>query len=81
MITLKDLSAAKKFVKKMNAKDYYYYSREQNAVAYDLCTQSKTQRSDNMEAIVMELFGPLGIFGQVVSVQEALFLYGGGGAV
>ena len=44
----------------MNAKDYYYYSREQNAVAYDLCTQSKTQRSDNMEAIVMELFGRAG---------------------
>lgn len=60
MITLRDLSAAKKFVKKMNAKDYYYYSREQSDVAYDLCTQSKTERSDNVEALVMKLFGRAG---------------------
>lgn len=56
MITLKDLSAAKKFVKKMNAKDYDYYSSKQNAVSYDLCTMSKTERSDNVEALVMKLF-------------------------
>lgn len=56
MLTLKDLSAAKKFVKKMNAMDYNYYSPKQNAVSYDLCTQSKTERSDNVEALVMQLF-------------------------
>ena len=60
MLTLKDLSAAKKFVKKMYAKDYDYYSPKQSAVSYDLCTQSKTQRSDNIEALVMELFGRAG---------------------
>jgi hypothetical protein len=60
MITLKDLSAAKKFVKKMNAMDYDYYSPKQNPVSYDLCTQSKTERSDNIEALVMELFGRAG---------------------
>lgn len=60
MITLKDLSAAKKFVKKMNALDYDYYSRKQSDVAYDLCTQSKTERSDNVEALVMELFSRAG---------------------
>lgn len=60
MITLKDLSVAKKFVKKMYAKDYDYYSPKQSAVSYDLCTQSKTQRSDNIEALVMELFGRAG---------------------
>lgn len=60
MITLKDLSAAKKFVKKMNALDYDYYSREQNSVSYDLCTQSKTERSDNLEALVMQLFASAG---------------------
>ena len=56
MITLKDLSAAKKFVKKMNALDYDYYSRKQSDVSYDLCTMSKTERSDNVEALVMKLF-------------------------
>ena len=56
MLTLKDLSAAKKFVKKMNALDYNYYSPKQNPVSYDLCTQSKTERSDNVEALVMKLF-------------------------
>lgn len=56
MITLKDLYAAKKFVKKMNAMDYKYYSPKQNAVSYDLCTMSKTERSDSVEALVMKLF-------------------------
>lgn len=56
MITLKDLSAAKKFVKKMNSMDYDYYSPKQNRISYDLCTMSKTERSDNVEALVMKLF-------------------------
>jgi hypothetical protein len=60
MITLKDLSEAKKFVKKMNALDYDYYSRKQSDVAYDLCTQSKTERSDNVEILVMTLFDRAG---------------------
>ena len=56
MVTLKELSAAKKFVKKMNAMDYKHYSPKRNAAAYDLCTMSKTERSDNVEALVMQLF-------------------------
>jgi hypothetical protein len=60
MLTLKDLHKAKKLVKEMYAKDYDYYSPEQNDVSYDLCTQSKTERSDNTEALVMTLFGYAG---------------------
>lgn len=56
MITLKELSAARKFVKKMNAMDYKHYSPKQNRIAYDLCAMSKTERSDNVEALVMGLF-------------------------
>jgi hypothetical protein len=60
MLTLKDLNEAKKFVKKKNAMDYPYYSPEYSEVSYDLCTQSKTERSDNIEALVMKLFDRAG---------------------
>lgn len=56
MLTLKDLSTAKKFLKKMYAKDYPYYSPEKNDLCYDLCTMSNTQRSDSVEVMVMKLF-------------------------
>ena len=56
MLTLKDLSAAKKFLKKMYAKDYPYYSPEQDGLSYSLCTMSNTQRSDSVEVMVMKLF-------------------------
>ena len=56
VLTLKDLSAAKKFLKKMYAKDYPYYSPERNSLSYDLCTMSNTERSDSVEVMVMKLF-------------------------
>ena len=56
MLTLKNLRIAKKFLKKMYAKDYPYYSPEQNDLAYDLCTMSNTERSDSVEVMVMQLF-------------------------
>jgi hypothetical protein len=56
VLTLKDLSAAKKFLKKMYAKDYPYYSPEQNDLSYDLCTMSNTERSDSIEVMIMKLF-------------------------
>jgi hypothetical protein len=56
MLTLKNLSAAKKFLKKMYAKDYPYYSPEQNDLSYELCTMSNTERSDSVEVMVMDMF-------------------------
>ena len=56
MLTLNDLSVAKKFLKKMYAKDYPYYSPEQNDLSYDLCTMSNTERSDSIEVMIMKLF-------------------------
>lgn len=55
-LTLKNLRTAEKFVKKMYAKDYPYYSPELDDLAYGLCTMSNTQRSDNVEVMVMQLF-------------------------
>lgn len=56
MLTLKDLSNAKKFLKKMYAKDYDYYSPKQDSLSYKLCTMSNTERSDSIEVMVMKLF-------------------------
>jgi hypothetical protein len=54
MLTLKDLSAAKKFLKKMYALDYY--SPKQDVLSYELCTMSNTERSDTVEVMVMRMF-------------------------
>jgi hypothetical protein len=56
MLTLKDLSAAKKFLKKMYAQGYDYYSSKKNVLSYELCTMSNTERSDSIEVMVMRLF-------------------------
>jgi hypothetical protein len=56
MLTLKDLDAAKKFLKKMYAKDYDYYSPEQDDLSHELCTMSNTERSDAVEVMVMSMF-------------------------
>jgi len=56
MVTLKELSDAKKFLRKMYAKDYPHYSPEQSEVSYELCTMSKTERSDSVEVMVMDMF-------------------------
>lgn len=56
MLTLKDLSAAKKFLKKMYAKDYDYYSPKQDVLTYELSTMSNTERSDSVEVMIMRLF-------------------------
>jgi len=56
MLTLKDLSAAKKFLKKMYAKDYEYYSPKQDVLSYELSTMSNTERSDSVEVMIMRLF-------------------------
>ena len=56
MLTLKDLSDAKKLLKKVYAKGYDYYSPDQNSLSYELCTMSNTERSDAVEVMVMSLF-------------------------
>lgn len=56
MLTLKDLAAAKKYLKKMYAKDYPYYSPEEDGLSYDLCTMSNTERSDSVEVMIMDMF-------------------------
>lgn len=54
MLTLKDLSEAKKFLKKMYALDYY--SPKQDVLSYELCTMSNTERSDSIEVMIMRMF-------------------------
>ena len=56
MLTLKNLTSAKKYLRKMYAKDYPYYSPEQDELSYELCTVSNTERSDSVEVMVMEMF-------------------------
>lgn len=54
MLTLKDLSSAKKFLKKNYAVEYY--SPKQNKLSYELCAMNSVERSDTIEAMVLRLF-------------------------
>ena len=54
MVTLRDLYAAKKFLKKMYALDYY--SPKQSKLSYELCTMSNSERGDASEVLVMRMF-------------------------
>jgi hypothetical protein len=54
VLTLKDLSAAKKFLKKSYAVEHY--SRKQNRLSYELCAMNPVERSDTIEAMVWGLF-------------------------
>ena len=58
VLTLKDLSAAKKFLKKSYAVDHY--SPKQNRLSYELCSMNPVERSDNIEAMIWGLFSNRG---------------------
>lgn len=53
MLTLKDLNAAKKFLKKHYTLPHY--SVKQNKLAHRLCGMGHTERGDSIEAMVLSL--------------------------
>lgn len=54
MLTLKDLSVAKKHIEESYALDHY--SKKQNALAYKLCRANPVTRSEQVEALTWLLF-------------------------
>ena len=54
MLTLKDLSSAKKYIEESYALDHY--SKKQNALANKLCRANPVTRSEEVEALVWLLF-------------------------
>lgn len=54
MLTLKDLSVAKKFLEKNYA--LAHYSKKRSVLSYKLCSMNPVERSDTIEAMVLGLF-------------------------